>query len=143
MAKILQFPKSPICNICNKPVEPKIAVTDHDGKASRIFRIWGTWESTGGFRKWCAWIDWFWDSEILTLFESAVWGSPRISHVAKPGRNNFAPNLLNYEQSLYTSLRRALRPPVSCAIRWIPFSEAGHAKSPGIYPQAANLQHLQ
>jgi hypothetical protein len=33
MAKILQFPKSPICNICNKPVEPKIAVTDHDGKA--------------------------------------------------------------------------------------------------------------
>ena len=34
MAKVLQFfPKPPICNICNKPLDPKIAVTDHDGKA--------------------------------------------------------------------------------------------------------------
>jgi len=36
MAKILQFPKPPICNICNKPLNPKIAVTDHDGKAFHV-----------------------------------------------------------------------------------------------------------
>jgi hypothetical protein len=42
-----------------------------------------------------------------------------IATIARPKlpSNCFAPNLLNYEESLYTSLRRALRPPVSCAIR--------------------------
>jgi hypothetical protein len=32
-------------------------------------------------------------------------------------RNTFSPNLLDYEESLYTSLRRAHPAPVSCAIR--------------------------
>jgi len=33
MSNILQFiPKSPICNICDKPVDPEIAVADQDGK---------------------------------------------------------------------------------------------------------------
>ena len=42
-----------------------------------------------------------------------------IATIARPetSAQQFAPNLLNYEESLYTSLRRALRPPVSCAIR--------------------------
>jgi hypothetical protein len=33
MAKILQFPKPPICSICNKFVDLTIALTDHGGKA--------------------------------------------------------------------------------------------------------------
>jgi len=33
MARVLQFPKPPICSVCNKPLDPKIAVTDHDGNA--------------------------------------------------------------------------------------------------------------
>ena len=33
MPKILEFiPKPQTCNICNKPVEPAVAVTDQDGK---------------------------------------------------------------------------------------------------------------
>ena len=33
MPKVLEFiPKPQTCNICNKPVEPYIAVTDQDGK---------------------------------------------------------------------------------------------------------------
>jgi hypothetical protein len=35
MPKVLDFilkPQLPICSICNKPVEPDIAVTDQDGK---------------------------------------------------------------------------------------------------------------
>jgi hypothetical protein len=33
MPKVLEFiPKPQTCNICNKPVEPDIAVTDQDGK---------------------------------------------------------------------------------------------------------------
>jgi hypothetical protein len=33
MPKVLEFiPKTQTCNICNKPVEPDIAVTDQDGK---------------------------------------------------------------------------------------------------------------
>jgi hypothetical protein len=33
MAKVLQFiHKPPICNLCNKPLDLKIAVTDQDGK---------------------------------------------------------------------------------------------------------------
>jgi hypothetical protein len=33
MAKVLQFPKPPICSICNKFVDLTIALTDHGGKA--------------------------------------------------------------------------------------------------------------
>ena len=33
MARVLQFPKPPICSICNKFVDLTIALTDHDGKA--------------------------------------------------------------------------------------------------------------
>jgi hypothetical protein len=33
MSNVLHFnPKPQICSICNKPVEPTIAVTDQDGK---------------------------------------------------------------------------------------------------------------
>jgi hypothetical protein len=33
MARVLQFPKPLICSVCNKPVNLRIALTDHDGKA--------------------------------------------------------------------------------------------------------------
>jgi hypothetical protein len=78
-------------------------------------------------------------------FESAVWGSPRISHVAKPGRNNFAPNLLDYDQSLYTSLPPCPPAPGLLCDPMICYPEAPSANTPEIYKQTAisNLQRLQ
>ena len=33
MRKLLDFIRGPLCNICNKPLELDVAVTDRDGKA--------------------------------------------------------------------------------------------------------------
>ena len=32
MPHVLQFPKPPICSICNKPVDPTVAFTDQRGE---------------------------------------------------------------------------------------------------------------